>query len=130
MNEDLQHLKLLSIFHYVVAGISALFACFPLIHFFIGLAMAAGWFPDTDPGARVAGTFFMVIAAIFIALGFAYAVCLVIAGRSLAAQKNRTLCLVMAGLSCLFMPFGTALGIFTIIVLMRPSVQELFEASA
>jgi hypothetical protein len=25
------------------------------------------------------------------------------------------------------MPFGTVLGVFTIIVLMRPAVKELFE---
>ena len=30
MNEDLEHLRLLSIFHYVVAGIGALFACLPV----------------------------------------------------------------------------------------------------
>jgi hypothetical protein len=35
-------------------------------------------------------------------------------------------CLVMAGIACIFMPFGTALGVLTIIVLMRDSVRELF----
>ncbi len=29
-------------------------------------------------------------------------------------------------LNCLFMPFGTVLGVLTIIVLMRPSVKALF----
>jgi len=32
----------------------------------------------------------------------------------------------MAGVECMFMPFGTVLGVFTIIVLMRPSVKEIF----
>ena len=32
----------------------------------------------------------------------------------------------MAGLECIFMPFGTVLGVFTIIVLMRDTVKELF----
>jgi hypothetical protein len=35
-------------------------------------------------------------------------------------------CLVVAGIECIFMPFGTVLGVFTIIVLMRPSVRNLF----
>jgi hypothetical protein len=32
----------------------------------------------------------------------------------------------MAGVECLFMPVGTVLGVFTIIVLVRDSVKELF----
>jgi hypothetical protein len=32
----------------------------------------------------------------------------------------------MAGIACVFMPFGTVLGVFTIIVLMRDSVRRLF----
>jgi hypothetical protein len=35
-------------------------------------------------------------------------------------------CLVMGGVECLFMPFGTVLGVFTIIVLMREPVKQLF----
>jgi len=35
-------------------------------------------------------------------------------------------CFVVACIECLFMPFGTVLGAFTIIVLMRPSVKNLF----
>ena len=38
-------------------------------------------------------------------------------------------CLVMAGIECLFMPFGTVLGVFTIIVLMRESVKEMFKVN-
>jgi hypothetical protein len=36
----------------------------------------------------------------------------------------------MAGVACLFMPFGTVLGIFTIIVLVRPQVKALFDTMA
>jgi hypothetical protein len=35
----------------------------------------------------------------------------------------------VAAIACMFMPFGTVLGVFTIIVLMRPSVKELFAAA-
>lgn len=34
---------------------------------------------------------------------------------------------VVAGVSYTFMPFETVLGVFTIIVLMRDSVKELFN---
>jgi hypothetical protein len=33
----------------------------------------------------------------------------------------------MTALSCVFFPFGTVLGVFTIIVLARPSFRELFR---
>jgi hypothetical protein len=35
-------LRLLGNFHYVVAGITALFASFPLIHVFLGFMMVTG----------------------------------------------------------------------------------------
>jgi hypothetical protein len=126
MNQDTEHLKLLAIFHYVVGAVSALFACFPFIHFFIGLGIVAGWFPDTDPGAEKFGIFFMVIASFFILMGWIYAGLLIVAGRFLSRRQHQTFCLVVAGISCVFLPFGTVLGVFTIIVLMRPSVRELF----
>jgi len=126
MNQDSEHLKLLAIFHYVVAGLMALFACIPFIHFFMGLALATGTFPDTDPEAQPIGIFIMVFAGLFILAGWTLAVLIAYAGRSLQARRRYTYCLVMAGVECIFMPFGTVLGVFTIIVLMRDSVKEMF----
>jgi hypothetical protein len=50
-----------------------------------------------------------------------------VAGRSLAARKRYTFCIIVAAISCTFFPLGTALGVFTILVLSRPSVKALFE---
>jgi len=36
MNQDAEHLQLLAIFHYVVAGLAALFSFFPLLYTTIG----------------------------------------------------------------------------------------------
>jgi hypothetical protein len=33
----------------------------------------------------------------------------------------------MAAVACIFVPFGTVLGVLTIIVLTRPSVRALFD---
>jgi len=38
-SDDEQYLRLLSIFHYVVAGLAALLACFPIIHVTVGLGI-------------------------------------------------------------------------------------------
>jgi hypothetical protein len=39
MTQDEDHLKLLSIFHYVVGGLAGLFALLPIFHLVIGLVM-------------------------------------------------------------------------------------------
>ena len=130
MNQDSEHLKLLAIFHYVVAGMTALFACIPFIHFFMGLALTTGAFPDTDPEAQTVGIFIMVFAGLFIVAGWTLAALIAFAGRSLQTRTRYIYCLVMAGVECIFMPFGTVLGVFTIIVLMRDTVKELFGRPA
>jgi hypothetical protein len=35
----------------------------------------------------------------------------------------------MAAVACVFFPFGTVLGVFSIIVLTRESVKRLFDGS-
>jgi len=127
MDQDLEHLKLLSIFHYVVAAMAALFACIPFIHFFMGLALTAGMIGEDDPGGTAAGVFIMLFAAAFILTGWTFAAFVFAAGRNLAKRTRHTFCLVMAGIECMFMPFGTVLGVFTIIVLVRESVKPLFQ---
>lgn len=130
--QDEEHLNLLSIFHYVLAGIAGLFACFPLIHFTMGLVMiffgAAGAEEGSGPDVfpAIIGVFFVVFAGTFILLGWSLAVCVLLAGLNLSRRRHYMFCLVMAGISCAFMPLGTVLGVFTIVVLMRPSVKALF----
>ena len=126
MKQDLEHLKLLWIFHYVVAGMAALIACIPFLHFFMGVALATGAFGDTDPEAQPIGLVIMVFAGLFILAGWTLAALIAFAGRSLQTRRRYTFCLVMAGVECIFMPVGTVLGVFTMIVLVRDSVKELF----
>jgi hypothetical protein len=82
------------------------------------------------PPAALFGAFFIGFALLWMLTAWSLAGLLVVAGRSLAQRRRRILCLVTAGLAAVMcMPFGTVLGVFTIIVLMRPSVREAFEAS-
>jgi len=130
---DNEHLKLLSIFHYVVSGIAGLFACIPIIHLVIGLflILAPQKFGQgsNQPPAFI-GWFFVIFASIFILLGWAFAVLVLVTGRLIARRKHHTFCFVAACVECLFMPFGTVLGVFTILVLNRQSVKELFTPTA
>lgn len=129
--QDAEQLRLLSIFHYVVAGLAALFACLPVFHLLIGFAMVTGWgdFAQQDPMAGFMGWFFILFAGAFMLAGWTFAVCLAVAGRFLAQRRHYTYCLVMAGVACAFGPFGTVLGVFAIIALTRDSVKDLFGRS-
>jgi len=127
--EDLSQLRLLAVFHYVVAGLTALFSLIPTLHLALGIAMVTGAMAGDDPDARFAGWFFIAFASVFILCGLALATAIAIAGRNLQRQRRHTYCLVVAGLSCMLMPFGTVLGVFTLIVLLRPGVKALFEGT-
>ena len=47
----------------------------------------------------------------------------------IGSGKTSRFFLVVAAINCLHMPLGTVLGVFTIIVLIRQSVVELYEYS-
>lgn len=126
MNQDLEHLRLLSIFHYVLAAITALVACFPIIHLIVGISLLFPYGHSAGGPPQFFALMFIIVPAIFILGGWAFAICLFLAGRYLASRTHRLFCLIIAGISCAFTPFGTALGVFTIIVLMRPSVKGQF----
>jgi hypothetical protein len=126
---DAEHLKLLSVFHYVVGGLAALFACIPIFHLVFGLFLiiAPGKFGGaSQPPPAFIGWFFVLIASCFILVGWTLAFLVLLAGRFIARRRHHAYCFAMACVECIFMPFGTVLGVFTIIVLMRPSVKELF----
>ena len=130
MNQDEQQLNLLGIFHYIVGGITALFACIPMIHLALGIAMltgAMGSGPEAPP--RALGWGFTIMAAICILAGWTLAGFIIAAGKRLQRHRSWTFCIVIAALECIFMPFGTVLGVFTIIILMKDSVKELFNAT-
>jgi hypothetical protein len=129
--DDVEHLRLLSIFHYVVGGVAALCALFPILHVFMGIAMVTGRFGDgaNPPEARLFGWFFIAVAAAMILAGIAFAVSMILTGRFLARRVYYTFCFVVAALECIFVPFGTILGVFTIVVLQRPSVKEMFAST-
>lgn len=132
MTQDEEHLRLLAIFHYVVGGLAALFAMIPIFHLVFGLVLifAPGAFAGKGgPPPAFMGWFLVVFASTIIVMGLIFAACVVAVGRSLAQLKRYMFCLVMAGIECMFMPFGTILGVFTIVVLLRDSVKQLFAAN-
>jgi uncharacterized membrane protein len=131
MNKDTEHLQLLAIFHYVVAGVAALCSFFPLLYSVMGgFLLYAAQHPGPNnqgPPPAFLGWIFIAVGAVFFLAGITMAICILIAGRSLALRKRYSFALVMACTECLFIPFGTILGVFTIVALSRESVRALFS---
>jgi hypothetical protein len=131
---DQQHLRLLSIFYYIVGGLTVLFACFPLIHVGLGLAMV--FYPEalaSKPGAvpppQALGWFFSCFGGLMFLAGQAMAVCTILSGRFIARRTRYWFIFVMACLQCALFPFGTVLGVFTIVLLSRETVKSLFQVN-
>ena len=131
MNQDREHLRLLAIFHYIVGGLAALFSFFPLLYTTVGaIFIFVERHGTPKPGEELPpefiGWIFAVIGSLLFLLGIAIAICILIVGRSLAKPTRYWFAFIMACIECLFIPFGTILGVFTIIVLSRESVKTLF----
>lgn len=129
VNKDAENLNLLAVFHYVVGGIGFLFACFPVIHLVIGIMMLGG--PGATrgdaPAPEMVGYLFIGIAVFLVLAGWTMATCTIISGRMIAKRRKRMFSFVVAAILCAFMPFGTVLGVFTLIVLNKESVKELYS---
>ena len=128
-NRDEEHLKLLSIFHYVLGGVMGFFACFPFLHVGIGVLALMGKMSSSGggpPPPPIFGWIFVIMGSLFIIMGWTLATLLLIAGGRLRKRRSWTFCFVVACVSCLLAPMGTVLGVFTILVLSRDTVKAAF----
>ncbi len=135
MNQNVEHLRLLSIFHYVVGGIAVLVSFFPLLYSAMGGCILyaarhpAGLPNNQSPLPSILGWFFIAFGALFFLAGIAMAICILFAGGSLSRPRHYWFAFVVACIECIFVPFGTILGVLTIIVLSRESVKGLFSTA-
>ena len=67
--------------------------------------------------------FFRIVAGVmsgFVVVGWIAGALTLFSGSCIKKRKHRALVYVMAALNCLFIPYGTLLGVFTFIVLGSP----------
>jgi hypothetical protein len=57
----------------------------------------------------------------------AMAILKLLTAQYIKRRRSRAFCMVVAAISCLEIPYGTLLGVFTFLVLGRNSVRGLFE---
>lgn len=132
MSQTQDHLRIIVIFHYVLGGIAALFSMFPLFYVVIGLLLV--FTPETlnteeDVPPPFFGWIFVATGSVFITIGLTFASGLIALGRNIQKRKNHLFCTVMAGVECMFMPFGTVLGVLTLVLLMKDEVKQMFSTT-
>ena len=130
--QDEGHLNLLSIFYYIFAGLGLLGGCFLIVHYLIMNAVMSGQMGNSN-GQQPPQEIFMMMKVLYVVVAFFMVVGMalnILTAVFLRRRKHRIFSMVIAGLNCLQFPFGTVLGVFTFVVLMRESVRESYERLA
>jgi hypothetical protein len=124
---DAEHLRLLRIGYFISAAQTAIFVPFGLLYAGMGLLFSqlpAASSPPPPP--MVSWVFGLLGTAVALFAGLGTGLKLLTAMR-LKQRRWRGLCLLTAGLSCLEIPYGTTLGVWTFMVLGRASVRRAFD---
>jgi len=131
---DTEHLRLLSIFQFVFAGLALVGIAFLCLHYAVMSTVMnnpAIW--KDQKGGPPPAEFFAMFKWFYLVFGFLLVlggVANLLSGLFMRRRTNRMFSMVVAGINCVQFPFGTALGVFTFIVIGRDSVREIYEAAA
>ena len=125
--KDDEHLRLLRIFYFISAGFNALLIPIGLLYAGMGLMfLGVGTAPSAASGGLVMSGIFGLVGLSFTLIAALGTGLKVLTAIRLKQRRSRTLCLVTAGLCCIEMPYGTALGVATFVVLGRDSIRREF----
>lgn len=125
---DAEHLKLLRWGYFVSAGFTAFFSLFGLAYAGMGALMSSMPFKKGDEPPQGFFLMFIIIGLLITVIGLGIAAAKLRVAKALRERDSRTFCYVVAAITMLGMPYGTALGILTMLVLSRPSVAKMFGA--
>ena len=129
--KDDDQIKLLAVFHFILAGLALFGIGFLGLHYFIMHSVFANpqlW--KNNPGGGPPPEFFAIFVWFYVAGGVLLglvSVLKVLSGVFLRQRKHRMFSQVVAGLDCVQIPFGTALGVCTMMVLFRETVRQSYE---
>jgi hypothetical protein len=134
---DEEHLKLLSLGYMISAATTGFFSLVGLMYMVMGIVIGTVVSHKSAMGANAGQPPPAFVGWIIggVGLGLFLFMILLAAAKLRTAQclkkrKSRTFCMIVAGISCVEVPYGTFLGVLTFVVLGRESVMRLFDASA
>ncbi len=118
-----QHVKIISIL-WIISGILGLFMAFMIFGVLFGIT----FIPDIEYDAVVILRIIAVWGSMFFAV---LAAPDIIGGIGLMKKKEwaRILVLVLSFFNLLWFPLGTALGVYSIVILIREDTVKLFKKS-
>jgi len=132
MDTTIHDLKLLTIGYYIQGAIAGCYSLFILAYAgLIGTFIARLPVTAYQHGERAAIppnmlSFLSVLLGAIAMLALVTTAVLFLGGYWIACRRNPIFIYVVAALSCVGIPYGTVLGIFTFIVMQRPAARELF----
>lgn len=123
-----QHVRILGILHIIYAGL-VLMAGVVVLVVMGGIAGFLGANPDRYSDTQVAPPILALIGLGVFVLLMALSLPGIVAGFGLLAYKDwaRIMTIVLSAFELLSVPFGTALGIYGLWVLLRPDTEALFH---
>jgi len=126
---DEEDLRVLPVLYWVSAAFLGVYALFMTAYFaFIGTVFVAIPFEEDGP-PRAFGWAFLGVAAIALLIAATVVTLKALTGFWLRKRRHRVATMVIAALTCLEIPYGTMTGVFTFVVLARPSVRALYEGA-
>jgi hypothetical protein len=127
---DVQHLKLLRLFHYIWGTFCCLFGLIGVIYAWIGEAML-GSFQRVPSGQEntplIFGQLFVAFSVFDVVLLETCGIVSLLVAGNYGARRSYYTCFAASVFNCVMIPVGTVLGVFSLIVLTRPSVKALFN---
>ncbi|MDD2634482.1 MAG: PrsW family glutamic-type intramembrane protease [Bacteroidales bacterium] len=123
------NLETLAVLHYIMGGFKLLSSLFVLIYVLMGAGMIVGGISESEESLQILGGIFLILGLFGFVLVVAFGIMSILTGKFLSQKKNRMFCLVISVLECFNTPFGTVLGIFTIVEIEKAEVKKLFETA-
>jgi hypothetical protein len=130
-----ESLRLLVVAHYLLAGVTLLLAPAGIYLAIAGWdllhpARGEAWTPR--PGQEIFdplrwGAVFFVGGGVLASLSLLHAGLIAYVGRCLARRRRRRFCLAFSIFDLTYIPLGTALGIFALVLLLKPQIKQQFE---
>ena len=148
-----ERLRLLALGYYIKGAVGTVFISFLLFHFVFLLGFSfmpeSAWNeppkPSTTPSFAVTPSpspepvnhgppvvmfrIFAAVIGVIILLGWTFGGLTIYAGRCVQKRQHRVFVIVMGGLNCVLIPWGTLLGIATFMVLQSSAGQEAFRSA-
>jgi uncharacterized protein (DUF1330 family) len=126
--ESKNYLNPLAMAHLVVGGVGYIISFLPVLYIVMGI-----FFVASASGSGANGNFppffgwmFIIMGLLAILVGLCFSTCILGNGLLLRRRKRYWVCFALACVECILTPFGTILGVLTIVALSSDSAKAEF----